>query len=110
VIQLEDVRAVRKARGLTQADLARLTGLTQATISYVERGKKEISLRNFLKIDAVLGQREVLKFTDAATGKQFELEVLDSVEVISPSGEIHEHIRTANGWAIIYTGRKKGVN
>jgi len=42
----ERVRALRKARGWRQIDLAEHSGINVIYLSYVERGKKEICLCN----------------------------------------------------------------
>lgn len=52
------IRAVRKRRSLTQADLARLAGVSHATVSLVERGHCEnLSLRRIRSIAASLDVR-----------------------------------------------------
>ncbi len=52
------IRAVRKKRGLRQEDLARLSGVSHATISLVERGHCEkLSLRTVRRIAAALDVR-----------------------------------------------------
>lgn len=51
----EKVRWWRKKRGLSQDELAALSGLHRTYIGSVERGEQNISLRNILKIAASLG-------------------------------------------------------
>jgi len=48
------IREQRKAKGLTQADLAQRAGLRQATISGVEKGVHSIRLENLLNILRIL--------------------------------------------------------
>lgn len=38
----------RKEKGITQEELARITGLTQQTISIIERGKRKPTLLNLI--------------------------------------------------------------
>lgn len=49
------VRAVRKARGLTQAQLAQAVGVSRQTIVSLERGDYSPSVYLALRIGAVLG-------------------------------------------------------
>ena len=51
---LNHLRLLREAAGLTQQDLAKLTGLTTATISYAETGRVEPSLDTIRRLAAAL--------------------------------------------------------
>lgn len=51
----ERVSALRRARGLSQQQLANKTGLHRTYISGVERGERNISLLNIHRIAAALG-------------------------------------------------------
>lgn len=51
----EQIRETRKAQGLTQGDLARKAGLSQQSISFIEQGYVNISLRTLKKICDALG-------------------------------------------------------
>ncbi|MFA5101505.1 MAG: helix-turn-helix transcriptional regulator [Candidatus Omnitrophota bacterium] len=51
----EQIREARKAKGLTQGDLARKAGLSQQSISFMEQGYVNISLRTLKKITDALG-------------------------------------------------------
>lgn len=51
----ENLKRIRTAKGLSQTDLAGLTGLSQASISNMERGEKMTSLKTLLKLSGVLG-------------------------------------------------------
>ena len=44
------VRSMRKQRGLTQRDLEKLSGLSNAAISLVEQGKRDPSLKTSMKL------------------------------------------------------------
>jgi transcriptional regulator with XRE-family HTH domain len=49
------IKAFRKQQNMTQADLADKSGLTNVYISYVETGKKGVSLEALMKIANALG-------------------------------------------------------
>lgn len=49
------IRHVRKARGISQESLALACGLDRTYIGGVERGERNISLRNIYKIASALG-------------------------------------------------------
>src|SRR4051794_28184168 len=49
------LRAVRLQRGLSQADLARLAGVSASAISQAERGQRGLSLETLLELTAGLG-------------------------------------------------------
>lgn len=51
----EQIRQARKKQGLTQTDLARKAGQSQQSISFVERGYVNVSLRTFKKVTDALG-------------------------------------------------------
>lgn len=51
----EAVRAVRKERGINQVELTESTGLTQSWISHVERGARNPSWSNVVRLAEGLG-------------------------------------------------------
>ncbi len=59
----ERVRTLRKARGWRQIDLAEHSGINVIYLSYVERGKKELCLRNLQVLAQTFGRplSELLK-------------------------------------------------
>jgi ribosome-binding protein aMBF1 (putative translation factor) len=59
----ERVSALRRARGLSQQQLANKTGLHRTYISGVERGERNISLLNIHRIAAALGAVALLLTT-----------------------------------------------
>lgn len=67
------LKSFRKARGMTQADLARALGITQQTASDLERNASTASVSRLLRMLSALGVELVLrdKQTDAnaKTGK-----------------------------------------
>jgi HTH-type transcriptional regulator/antitoxin HipB len=58
------LRSFRKARGLTQAALAALTGLDQTRIAKIERDPKRVSVGQLLQLLAVLKVRVLLDSSD----------------------------------------------
>jgi transcriptional regulator with XRE-family HTH domain len=49
------VRAIREERGISQVELANSTGLTQSWISHIERGARNPSWSNVVRLAAGLG-------------------------------------------------------
>lgn len=50
-----NIRRIREQRGLSQEELATLAGLHRAYIGQIERGQKNIGLKNLEKIAKALG-------------------------------------------------------
>jgi transcriptional regulator with XRE-family HTH domain len=82
----EQIRFIRKAKGLTQEVLAEKSGLSFSYVSDVERGERNISLESLEKIIVALevSPNEIFKFKDVDVGKGFEdkrivIEVLKSL-------------------------------
>lgn len=51
----EGLRMDRQDQGMTQADVARSVGITQASLSHYENGKRDISFRVMSALGEVLG-------------------------------------------------------
>lgn len=51
----ERIRKIRCGRGLTQADLAELSGIEPSNISHIERAATKLSLQTFVAIANALG-------------------------------------------------------
>jgi transcriptional regulator with XRE-family HTH domain len=49
-----NIRRIREGRGLSQEELAALAGLHRAYIGHIERGEKNIGLKNIEKIAKAL--------------------------------------------------------
>jgi len=49
------IRALRRKRGLSQQQLAEISGLSQSSISYIEAGDRSPTLRTIEKIATGLG-------------------------------------------------------
>ena len=59
----EAVRAARKAKGLSQEALADVSGIDRSHMGKIERGERNVTLMNLLRIAKALGRRasDVLK-------------------------------------------------
>jgi transcriptional regulator with XRE-family HTH domain len=66
----EAVRAIREERELSQVQLAAATGFIQAWISHVERGRRNPSWSNVVRLAGGLGVRvsELAKRAEACAG------------------------------------------
>lgn len=60
------LQGFRKTAGLTQADLAARMGITQQTLSAMERNASQVSVSRLLKLLGVLGVELVLRSQPAA--------------------------------------------
>lgn len=54
---LEKLESIRKAEGITQVQLSKLTQIGQDELSRIEHGKKNITLETFFKIINGLGYK-----------------------------------------------------
>ena len=65
--QLEHVlRALRKDKGLTQAQAGRLAGMRQSAVSTLESAPGKASVERLLRVLSVLGVELVLRVSDVA--------------------------------------------
>jgi HTH-type transcriptional regulator/antitoxin HipB len=55
------IKRKRKSKGLTQAQLCKKIGLSQAPITHLENGKESISLSNLRAICQELGLEVIIK-------------------------------------------------
>lgn len=75
------IRAFRKNFGISQTEMAALTGIAQANLSAIESGTKEIGAKVALKLSAVLGlSPEIILFPQ---GYQSEPEFAAATERVS---------------------------
>ena len=63
----QHLKAFRKSRGLTQAQLAMHLGVTQSRVADIERNPGKVSLESLLKVLAALDARMVLRSEAAET-------------------------------------------
>ena len=71
VAQFTDhLRALRKARGMTQADLGRLIGVSQSRIADIERDPGSVSVTQMHQILSALGGKMILR--DSGGGWKFQ--------------------------------------
>jgi transcriptional regulator with XRE-family HTH domain len=68
-----NIAPIRRLRGLTQVDLADMTGLTQPTISRAENGEEGTTLGTFKLIAEALGVSLADLFADDRTKVEAEL-------------------------------------
>ena len=61
----ENIRAYRRARSLTQEQLADVTGIHQTNISKLESGTANPSLRTLKRLAAGMGMKLKLEFVPA---------------------------------------------
>jgi len=52
--RMQNLRAIRRARGLTQVQLAERAGIDQGTVSKIERGYDQVSLRTIYALAEAL--------------------------------------------------------
>ncbi len=58
------LRAIRAIKGITQADLAHLAGVSQTSIAEFESGKREIRSNTIIKLCKALGVTITYKVDD----------------------------------------------
>jgi transcriptional regulator with XRE-family HTH domain len=62
------LRALRRARRLTQRDLGRRVGVSGARISEIEKSPESVGLTQVLNLLHVLGARLILEYSDKRPG------------------------------------------
>ena len=73
------LRSLRKARGLTQAQLGAQVGVDQTRMAKIERDPRVVSVGQLLKILAVLKVRVVLDVSDLKAPKVVTRTVTDNI-------------------------------
>lgn len=76
---MNNVAAIRKARRLTQADLAELAGVEQPTISRLERGSESVTLRTIVAVASALDVPISDLFSDRAEAERIILRAYRSL-------------------------------
>ncbi len=76
------IKEVRKAKNITQEELAEKIGIGASNISYIENGKFAPSIENFAKIAEVLGVEpsELYKFSHHKTLDEIKQEFFQAME------------------------------
>ena len=76
------IKEVRKAKNITQEELAEKIGIGTSNISYIENGKFAPSIENFAKITEVLGVEpsELYKFSHHKTLDEIKQEFFQAME------------------------------
>lgn len=76
------IRDARKAKGLTQEQLAERLGIGTSNISYIETGKFAPSMENFEKLVEILGveSSELYTFTTLKTDQEMKSELNNAFE------------------------------
>jgi len=59
---LEDIERIRKAEGISQNTLAKMTKISQEEISRIERGKRNITFETYFRILESMGYEPVFKY------------------------------------------------
>jgi DNA-binding XRE family transcriptional regulator len=58
---LEELREIRMELGLTQADLAKLCGIPQTSISKIELGRRNVSIDKLITMANAMGKKLEIK-------------------------------------------------
>ncbi|MHB8466076.1 MAG: helix-turn-helix domain-containing protein [Acidimicrobiales bacterium] len=74
------IKAIRRRRGLTQADLARRAGTSQPVISAYEHGRRDPTYATLQKLVE-------------AGGERLRLDAVAPPSDLSPPADVHEHAR-----------------
>lgn len=78
------LRALRKAKGLSQAELGRRLGLSQARVARIEGDPLSVSVEQLLRVCAALGVRVVLEPLLASSTTPTRLEAHDAPTASEP--------------------------
>lgn len=104
------VRGVRKDKGLSQADLGKITGLNQKTISAIENGAEGTEISTFLRVVGSLGLGVRIsgkKVEKVSTNKPDAGKIkAKMIEVVWESGQERRSVgrlsRSDKGWTFKY--------
>ena len=93
---MNNLKAARKAAGMTQSEVAKIVGITQNGYSYWENGKAKIDNESLAKLSRLFGVSidYLIGADDALAGKSLRIPVLGSV----PAGVPLEAIEDILDW------------
>lgn len=74
------INAIRRRRGLTQAELAQRAGTSQPVISAYERGLRDPTYRTLRKLVE-------------AAGEQLQIDAVSPRTDLPPAADVHDHAR-----------------
>lgn len=95
----EYVRALRKSRGQTQADVARLLGVSAMRVATIEKDVGRLGARRLIELLQLLGARLVLE-TDQETNSpsEWRAEPLENAESIKRSPQRNRKKSRGGEW------------
>ena len=100
ILSLENMKAIRLVRGMTQQQLALKSDLDRRQISFYETGRKIPRLEAMLKIAEALGIGNMqLKFMDT-TGREEVIETICAVEILKTDRTSYIYRKTKEGYLI----------
>ena len=100
ILSLENMKAIRLVRGMTQQQLALKSDLDRRQISFYETGRKIPRLEAMLKIAEALGIGNMqLKFMDI-TGREEVIETICAVEILKTDRTSYTYRKTKEGYLI----------
>lgn len=83
----QQLRSLRKKRGLTQAGLGALIGVTQARVVEIEAGPGSVSLQQIMQVLSALGVGLVIRDDQTGPGSAAEARAPQAPNAaLSPSG------------------------
>ena len=93
---MNNLKSARKAAGMTQAEVAKIVGITQNGYSYWENGKAKIDNESLAKLSRIFGVSidYLIGVDDSLDGKAIRIPVLGSV----PAGIPIEAIEDVVDW------------
>ena len=93
---MNNLKSARKAAGMTQAEVAKIVGITQNGYSYWENGKAKIDNESLAKLSRIFGVSidYLIGVDDSLDGKAIRMPVLGSV----PAGVPLEAIEDIVDW------------
>lgn len=80
-VRMENLRAIRKAKKMSQEELAEASGVSQGAISKIERGEMNITLETIMQIAKALDVHPVQLFPLP----ELQRRALDAIQAIDPA-------------------------